>query len=266
MSGFASALELSRATIWSIIRFASINWIALPCCTWRRFATVAAGCFGIGCFDAERRAVRRTTRSEAANCALSDATRNLNASRQRRLIALRRAAEATKRLGITSPSLHDCAVSAAARDTTCKANAPARTAIGAASTDENWAGFSKRRVRGNVDSRTSAADSAPVSAAVLSTSFSSPASDTSDSDCETMPPLGATRANHVASSAGLHANEKTVGALAAHDGRLVGAFHWDGSLFAKNLKLNTKMGPLVKSEERFSALSHSEPGLWITLR
>ena len=60
-----------------------------------------------------------------------------------------------------------------------------------------------------------------------------------------MPSLGATRPNHVASSAGLHANEKTVSAFAAHDGRLVGAFHGDGSLFAKNLKLNTKMGRLV---------------------
>ena len=66
-----------------------------------------------------------------------------------------------------------------------------------------------------------------------------------DSHRETMPSLGATRANHVASSARLHANEKTVGAFAAHDGRLIGAFHGDGSLFAKNLKLNTKMGHLV---------------------
>ena len=73
-----------------------------------------------------------------------------------------------------------------------------------------------------------------------------------DSDGEAMSPLGATRANHVASSAGPHADEKTMGALAAHDGRLIGAFHGTVSLFAKNLKLNTKTGCLVNRSWGFS--------------
>jgi hypothetical protein len=37
--------------------------------------------------------------------------------------------------------------------------------------------------------------------------------------------LGTTGANYGATTTGLHADEKTVGALAANDGRLIGAFH-----------------------------------------
>jgi hypothetical protein len=40
-----------------------------------------------------------------------------------------------------------------------------------------------------------------------------------------MTPFGAASANHCATATGLHANEKTMGALAANDGGLVSAFH-----------------------------------------
>lgn len=65
-------------------------------------------------------------------------------------------------------------------------------------------------------------------------------------DRQTMAALGATGANDAAAALGLHAHEKAVGALAAHDGRLVGTFHGPPlKKFAKNLKLNTISTPFV---------------------
>jgi len=42
---------------------------------------------------------------------------------------------------------------------------------------------------------------------------------------QTLTALGATGANHGASALGAHAHQKTMGTLAAHDGRLVCTFH-----------------------------------------
>jgi hypothetical protein len=42
-----------------------------------------------------------------------------------------------------------------------------------------------------------------------------------------MTPLGAPRANHGAASARFHAHQKSVRALSANDGRLIGPFHVD---------------------------------------
>ena len=45
------------------------------------------------------------------------------------------------------------------------------------------------------------------------------------SDRETMAALGTTRTYHSTTTAGTHAHKKAVGALTAHNRRLVGAFH-----------------------------------------
>ena len=45
------------------------------------------------------------------------------------------------------------------------------------------------------------------------------------SDGETMTALGTTRTNHSTTTAGTHAHKEAVGALTAHNRRLVGAFH-----------------------------------------
>jgi hypothetical protein len=45
------------------------------------------------------------------------------------------------------------------------------------------------------------------------------------SDAETAAALGTAGTDHGTTAAGTHANEETVGALAANDGRLIGAFH-----------------------------------------
>jgi hypothetical protein len=44
-------------------------------------------------------------------------------------------------------------------------------------------------------------------------------------DAETMTTFGTTRTDHSTAASGTHANQKAVGALAAHNRRLVGAFH-----------------------------------------
>jgi hypothetical protein len=48
-----------------------------------------------------------------------------------------------------------------------------------------------------------------------------------------MTTLRATRADHRPPAAGAHANKKTMGALATHNGRLVGTFHGNPHKFKK---------------------------------
>jgi hypothetical protein len=47
----------------------------------------------------------------------------------------------------------------------------------------------------------------------------------SGSNAEALTTLGATRANHGTAATGAHANQKTVGALAANNRGLISAFH-----------------------------------------
>jgi hypothetical protein len=88
-----------------------------------------------------------------------------------------------------------------------------------------------------------------------------------------MTALGAARADNATATTRLHANEKTMGALTTHDGRLVGTFHLLPRESAKNLKLNQFFDRFVNSNRVFkdwTAQSRgvfSAPlGLWITLR
>ncbi len=66
-------------------------------------------------------------------------------------------------------------------------------------------------------------------------------------DRETMTALRTACANDAAAAAGLHANQKTMGALATHDRRLISAFHLLPQESAKNLKLNQFFGLFVNS-------------------
>lgn len=96
-------------------------------------------------------AVMRTTRSCPTNCRSSVSRRKRKASRQRRLIALRRAADASWRLGITSPRRHFCHCGRCtdSHEQACIAKGPRRMSAGAFSTSVKRAGESSRAARGN---------------------------------------------------------------------------------------------------------------------
>src|SRR5690606_12260442 len=70
----------------------------------------------------------------------------------------------------------------------------------------------------------------------------------SGSDAETLAALGAARVQDLAAAAGLHADEETVGALAARDRRLESTFHGRGSpKWEKALKRVKALEKLGKS-------------------
>lgn len=77
-----------------------------------------------------------------------------------------------------------------------------------------------------------------------------------DSNGEAMASLGATGANHRATTPGLHADEETVGTLAANDGRLVSAFH-------DRLACEIKGEPMIKSTNALFVKETSvQPGIF----
>lgn len=138
-----------------------------------------------------RACLRRRTRSQGG---IAGASRR-NASRPWRLTALRKAAARARRFDTIKPSR---ALPVEGAGQKCRSKHEPRTTRRAAKTAANSSGRCKRWSGPNEARR---------------------------SDRETMATLGTTRTYHSTTTAGTHAHEEAVGAFAAHNRRLVGAFH-----------------------------------------
>lgn len=175
---------------------------------------------------------KRSTRSNAG----SSARRSRKISRTMRLQRLRVTASAALRLGITSPKRAD----PAAAGEKCRSSNSPRSTRRLPKTSLYSAVRSRRCARQKRNSLATAQSRRRL-------------------DAKAMTALGAARANDSATTLGTHANEETMGAFAAHDGRLVSTFH-GGSLRRKGKRAIVYFPDYpVKADSTLSGRHHDVP-------